>query len=62
MRKAVVSSNVHSAAGRLRATVLARPDGAFLGSEDVLEQDTIPAGYEFYVRRYFQLIRPRQAE
>ena len=31
-------------------------------AEDVLEQDTIPAGYEFYVRRYFQLIRPRQAE
>ena len=31
-------------------------------AEDVLELDTIPAGYEFYVRRYFQLIRPRQAE
>lgn len=31
-------------------------------AEDVLEQDTIPAGYEFYVRRYFQLIRPRDAE
>jgi hypothetical protein len=31
-------------------------------AEDVLERDTIPAGYEFYVRRYFQLIRPRQAE
>jgi hypothetical protein len=31
-------------------------------AEDVLEQDTIPAGYEFYVRRYFQLIRPRQPE
>jgi hypothetical protein len=31
-------------------------------AEDVLQQDTIPAGYEFYVRRYFQLIRPRQAE
>jgi len=31
-------------------------------AEDVLAQDTIPAGYEFYVRRYFQLIRPRQAE
>jgi hypothetical protein len=31
-------------------------------AEDVLEQDTIPAGYEFYVRRYFQLIRPRQAQ
>lgn len=30
-------------------------------AEDVLEQDTIPAGYEFYVRRYFQLIRPREA-
>jgi hypothetical protein len=31
-------------------------------AEDVLQQDTIPAGYESYVRRYFQLIRPRQAE
>lgn len=31
-------------------------------AEDVLEQDTIPAGYEFYVRRYFQLIRPRDSE
>lgn len=31
-------------------------------AEDVLEQDTIPAGYEFYVRRYFQLIRPRDGE
>ncbi len=30
-------------------------------AEDVLERDTIPAGYEFYVRRYFQLIRPREA-
>jgi hypothetical protein len=31
-------------------------------AEDVLSQDTIPAGYEFYVRRYFQLIRPRTAD
>ena len=31
-------------------------------AEDVLEQDTIPAGYEFYVRRYFQLIRPRDGQ
>jgi hypothetical protein len=31
-------------------------------AEDVLEQDKIPAGYEFYVRRYFQLIRPRTAD
>jgi hypothetical protein len=29
-------------------------------AEDVLERETIPAGYEFYVRRYFQLIRPRE--
>jgi hypothetical protein len=28
-------------------------------AEDGLEQENIPAGYEFYVRRYFQLIRPR---
>jgi hypothetical protein len=31
-------------------------------AEDVLSQDTIPQGYEFYVRRYFQLIRPRTAD
>lgn len=28
-------------------------------AEDVLERDEIPPGYRFYVRRYFQLIRPR---
>jgi hypothetical protein len=28
-------------------------------AEEVLEQDQIPGGYRFYVRRYFQLIRPR---
>jgi hypothetical protein len=28
-------------------------------AEEVLEQDEIPPGYRFYVRRYFQLIRPR---
>jgi hypothetical protein len=31
-------------------------------AEDVLERDTIPAGYDFYVRRYFQLIRARGAQ
>ncbi|HKO93675.1 MAG TPA: hypothetical protein VJU61_21125, partial [Polyangiaceae bacterium] len=30
-------------------------------AEDVLQGENIPAGYEFYVRRYFQLIRPRSA-
>jgi hypothetical protein len=30
--------------------------------EDALNKDEIPAGYEFYVRRYFQLIRPREAQ
>jgi len=30
-------------------------------AEDVLQQEHIPGGYEFYVRRYFQLIRPRTA-
>jgi hypothetical protein len=30
--------------------------------EDALSKDEIPAGYEFYVRRYFQLIRPRDAQ
>lgn len=29
-------------------------------SESVLEKDEIPSGYRFYVRRYFQLIRPRE--
>jgi hypothetical protein len=28
-------------------------------AEQALNQDQIPAGYRFYVRRYFQLIRPR---
>lgn len=31
-------------------------------AEEVLERDEIPQGYRFYVRRYFQLIRPREAE
>ena len=31
-------------------------------AEEVLERDEIPGGYRFYVRRYFQLIRPREAE
>jgi hypothetical protein len=29
-------------------------------AEAVLEHDEVPGGYRFYVRRYFQLIRPRQ--
>lgn len=29
-------------------------------AEEVLDQDEIPSGYRFYVRRYFQLIRPRE--
>ena len=29
-------------------------------AEDVINQDEIPPGYRFYVRRYFQLIRPRE--
>ncbi len=29
-------------------------------AEEVLETDEIPSGYRFYVRRYFQLIRPRE--
>jgi hypothetical protein len=28
-------------------------------AEEVIERDDIPPGYKFYVRRYFQLIRPR---
>jgi hypothetical protein len=31
-------------------------------AEEVLERDEIPSGYRFYVRRYFQLIRPREEE
>jgi len=29
-------------------------------AEQALSQDQIPSGYRFYVRRYFQLIRPRE--
>ncbi|HJL16556.1 MAG TPA: hypothetical protein RMH99_12915 [Sandaracinaceae bacterium LLY-WYZ-13_1] len=29
-------------------------------AEEVLERDEVPPGYRFYVRRYFQLIRPRE--
>jgi hypothetical protein len=29
-------------------------------AEQTLEKDEIPPGYRFYVRRYFQLIRPRE--
>jgi len=29
-------------------------------AEEVLGHDEIPPGYRFYVRRYFQLIRPRE--
>jgi hypothetical protein len=29
-------------------------------AEQVMTQDEIPAGYRFYVQRYFQLIRPRE--
>jgi hypothetical protein len=29
-------------------------------AESALKQDEIPAGYRFYVRRYFDLIRPRE--
>lgn len=29
-------------------------------AESVIERDEIPGGYRFYVRRYFQLIRPRE--
>ena len=29
-------------------------------AEQVLDKDDIPSGYRFYVRRYFQLIRPRE--
>ena len=29
-------------------------------AEEALNKDEIPGGYRFYVRRYFQLIRPRE--
>ena len=28
-------------------------------AEEVLERDEVPPGRQFYIRRYFQLIRPR---
>ena len=28
-------------------------------TEEVMEQDRIPGGYRFYIRRYFELISPR---
>ncbi|MGD8858362.1 MAG: hypothetical protein PVI30_00020 [Myxococcales bacterium] len=31
-------------------------------AESVLERDEVPGGYRFYVRRYFQLIRPREGQ
>lgn len=31
-------------------------------AEEALGKDEIPGGYRFYVRRYFQLIRPREGE
>ena len=31
-------------------------------AEDVLEKEEIPGGYRYYVRRYFQLIRPRDTD
>lgn len=31
-------------------------------AEEVIERDQVPPGYRFYVRRYFQLIRPRDGE
>jgi hypothetical protein len=30
--------------------------------EEALNKDEIPGGYRFYVRRYFQLIRPRDEQ
>ncbi|MDW8363369.1 MAG: hypothetical protein RMK74_13285 [Myxococcales bacterium] len=31
-------------------------------AEEVLERDQVPPGYRFYVRRYFELVRPRVQE
>jgi hypothetical protein len=31
-------------------------------AEESLAKDEIPGGYRFYVRRYFQLIRPREEQ
>ena len=31
-------------------------------AEEALNKDEIPGGYRFYVRRYFQLIRPRDGQ
>ncbi|RYE78911.1 MAG: hypothetical protein EOO74_04575 [Myxococcales bacterium] len=29
-------------------------------AEEAMKNEEIPAGYRFYVQRYFQLIRPRE--
>lgn len=29
-------------------------------AEEILQREDVPAGYRYYVRRYFQLIRPRE--
>ena len=39
MRKTAINSNVSDTVSRLRALVLARPDGDFLGNEDSLERE-----------------------
>ncbi len=29
-------------------------------SEEVMERERIPSGYRYYIRRYFELISPRE--
>ena len=31
-------------------------------AEESLSKDDVPGGYRFYVKRYFQLIRPREGQ
>ena len=63
----------HSEGPTTSEVILSAADRGFVGegyqdvytnyenhAEEVLERDEVPPGYRFYVRRYFQLIRPRE--
>ena len=53
----IVGASQRGFSGRPYAETYAEYNGH---AEEVLERDEVPAGYRFYVRRYFQLIRPRE--
>ena len=53
----------HPRRGRARLRVARLPEGVpeyHQVAEESLAKDDIPGGYRFYVKRYFQLIRPRR--